>query len=85
MRVVVDTDVFVSAALKEASWPGRVVRWVDPTGGLPKTEVAEAPVMDVLQRPYFAAKIAGALSGSGAADLLQGRAGADCRAHLRLP
>ena len=29
MRLVVDTNVFVSAALKESSWPGMVVCWVD--------------------------------------------------------
>ena len=37
MRLVVDTNVFISAALKESSWPGTVVRWVHKYGGLLKT------------------------------------------------
>ncbi len=28
MRLVVDTNIFVSAALKDQSWPGRTVRWL---------------------------------------------------------
>ncbi len=58
MRVVVDTNVFVSVALKELSWPGMVVRWIDKYGGLLKTTVMEQEVMEVLQRPRFAPKIA---------------------------
>lgn len=57
MRVVVDTNVFVSAALKESSWPGLVVRWLDESGGLLKSGATEAQVIDVLQRPYFAKKL----------------------------
>lgn len=57
MRVVVDTNVFVSAALKESSWPGMVIRWLDESGGLLKTAVTEAQVIEVLQRPYFAPKL----------------------------
>jgi hypothetical protein len=29
MRLVVDTNVFVSAALKEVSWPATTLRWID--------------------------------------------------------
>lgn len=53
MRIVVDTNVFVSAALKESSWPGIVVRWVDRCGGLLKSNDTEAEVIEVLQRPRF--------------------------------
>lgn len=54
MRVVVDTNVFISAALKESSWPGAVVRWLDEFGGLLKTAVTEQEVFAVLQRPRIA-------------------------------
>ena len=57
MRVVVDTNVFVSAALKESSWPAIAVRWVDKYGVLLKSLSTEQEVMQVLQRPRFAPKI----------------------------
>jgi putative PIN family toxin of toxin-antitoxin system len=57
MRVVVDTNAFVSAALKQSSWPGAVIRWLDKFGGLLKTTVTEAQVIEVLQRPYLAPKL----------------------------
>jgi putative PIN family toxin of toxin-antitoxin system len=57
MRIVVDTNVFVSAALKESSWPGAVVRWLGGSGGLLKSTVTEAQVITVLQRPYIAPKL----------------------------
>jgi putative PIN family toxin of toxin-antitoxin system len=57
MRLVVDTNVFVSAAIKDSSWPGAVVRWLDRYGGLLKSTVTEEQVMEVLQRPYFAPKL----------------------------
>jgi predicted nucleic acid-binding protein len=41
MRLVVDTNVFVSAALKESSWPAFVVRWLSANGRLLKTLQAE--------------------------------------------
>jgi hypothetical protein len=44
MRIVVDANVFVSAAFKEASWPGMVVGWVDDFGGLLKTPATEGAV-----------------------------------------
>ena len=57
MRIVVDTNVFVSAALKESSWPAIVVRWVDGYGRLLKTPATEQEVLAVLERPRFAPKI----------------------------
>ena len=54
MRIVVDTNVFISAALKESSWPGAVIRWLDRFGGLLKTAVTEQEVFEVLQRPRIA-------------------------------
>jgi putative PIN family toxin of toxin-antitoxin system len=54
MRVVVDTNVFISAALKESSWPGAVVRWIGKFGGLLKSTAAEQEIFDVLQRPRIA-------------------------------
>jgi putative PIN family toxin of toxin-antitoxin system len=58
MRLVADTNVFVSAALKQASWPGMALRWIDKYGGLLKTAVTEQEVIEVLQRPRIAPKIA---------------------------
>jgi len=58
MRLVVDTNVFVSAALKELSWPGNTIRWIGSYGGLLKTGVTEQEVMAVLRRPRLAPKIA---------------------------
>jgi putative PIN family toxin of toxin-antitoxin system len=57
MRVVVDTNIFVSAAFKESSWPGAVVRWLDKFGGLLKSTATENQVIEVLQRPYIAPKL----------------------------
>jgi uncharacterized protein len=58
MRVVVDTNVIVSASLKISSWPGSTLRWIARYGGLLKTAATEQEVMEVLQRPYLAPKIA---------------------------
>ncbi len=57
MRVVVDTNIFASGALKESSWPNEVVRWMGEFGGLLKSVVTEAQVFEVLQRPYFAPRL----------------------------
>jgi uncharacterized protein len=57
MRIVVDTNVFVSAALKQSSWPGELVRWLDRYGGLLKSAVTEAQVFGVLRRPYFVPRV----------------------------
>jgi putative PIN family toxin of toxin-antitoxin system len=58
MRLVVDTNVFVSAALKQTSWSGDLIRWVEKYGGLLKTAATERDVIQVFQRPRIAAKIA---------------------------
>ncbi len=58
MRLVVDTNVFVSAALKESSRPGDTVRWIGGYGGLLKTAVTEQEIFTVLRRPRFAPKVA---------------------------
>ena len=55
MRIVVDTNVFVSAALKANSLPFIVVRWIDRDGGLLKSTATEQEVLHVLERPHLAA------------------------------
>jgi putative PIN family toxin of toxin-antitoxin system len=57
MKIVVDTNIFVSAALKESSWPSMVIRWLDKHGGLLKSLVTEQELFAVLERPRIAAKI----------------------------
>jgi len=58
MRLVVDTNVFISAALKQASAPGAVIRRLEAHGGLLKTAAIDQELMAVLQRPRIAPKIA---------------------------
>jgi uncharacterized protein len=58
MRLVVDTNVFVSAALKESSWPASAVRWLGKYSGLLKTSATEREVLEVLQRPRISPKVA---------------------------
>src|SRR5271154_2783572 len=55
MRLVVDTNVFVSAALKENSLPFLVVRWIDQHDGLLKSTATERQLLEVLSRPYIVA------------------------------
>jgi uncharacterized protein len=55
MRLVVDTNVFVSAVIKVNSLPFLVVRWIDQHGGLLKSVVTEQEVLSVLARPQIAA------------------------------
>ena len=55
MRLVVDTNVFVSAAIKVNSLPFLVVRWIDQHGGLIKSAVIEQEILSVLSRPQIAA------------------------------
>lgn len=55
MRLVVDTNVFVSAALKENSLPFLVARWIDRHDGLLKSAATERQLLEVLSRPYIAA------------------------------
>jgi uncharacterized protein len=58
MRIVVDTNVLVSASLKISSWPGSTLRWIGKYGGFLKTDATEKEAMAVLQRPHIAPKIA---------------------------
>ena len=60
MRVVVDTNVFVSAALKDKSLPALAVRIIEQRGILLKSEATERQLLDVLARPYLAHLIASA-------------------------
>jgi uncharacterized protein len=55
MKLVVDTNVFVSAALKENSLPFLVARWIDRHDGLLKSAATEDQLLEVLGRPYIAA------------------------------
>ena len=57
MRVVVDTNVFISAALKEKSLPAMAVRLVEQRGILLKSIVTECQLFEVLSRPYFDALV----------------------------
>lgn len=57
MRLVVDTNVFVSAALKESSWPADVVRWLDRHGGLLRSSATEQELLGVLARPRISARL----------------------------
>ena len=55
MRLVVDTNVFVSAGLKENSLPFLVARWTDRHDGLLKSAATEQQLLDVLRRPFLEA------------------------------
>jgi uncharacterized protein len=54
MRLVVDTNVFVSAVLKDNSLPFFVVRWIERHDGLLKCAATEQQLLEVLARPYIA-------------------------------
>lgn len=58
MRVVVDTNVFVSAALKDKSIPALAVHLASQRATLLKSTATERQLFDVLARPYFAPLIA---------------------------
>jgi uncharacterized protein len=53
MRVVVDTNVFVSAALKDKSLPSLAVNLVSQHSVLLKSPATELQLFEVLTRPYF--------------------------------
>lgn len=57
MRVVLDTNVIVSAALKAASPPYDVVQWIIENGGLLTSAATEQEALTVLRRPRLAAAI----------------------------
>lgn len=58
MRVVVDTNVFISAALKDKSLPALAVRLVTQRGTFLKSAVTEQQLVEVIARPYLAKLIA---------------------------
>jgi putative PIN family toxin of toxin-antitoxin system len=53
MRVVLDTNVLVSAALKQQSMPGLAALVVERRGGLLKSLATEEQLFEVVARPYF--------------------------------
>jgi len=53
MRVVLDTNVLVSAALKQKSMPGMAALVVKRRGGLPKSPATEEQLFEVVARSYF--------------------------------
>lgn len=54
MRVVLDTNVFISAALKQDSVPALVVLGAEKSHVVLKSIPTERQLFDVLARPYFA-------------------------------
>jgi uncharacterized protein len=57
MRVVVDTNVLVSAALKQQSMPGMAALLVERRGSLLKSLATEQQLFEVVARPHLAALI----------------------------
>jgi putative PIN family toxin of toxin-antitoxin system len=57
MRVVVDTNVFVSAALKDKSFPALALHVVEQRGTFLKSAVTERQLFEVLARSRLAALI----------------------------
>jgi uncharacterized protein len=53
MRVVLDTNVLVSAALKQKSMPGMAALRVERRGGMLKSVATEQQLFEVIGRPYF--------------------------------
>jgi len=62
MRVVVDTNVFVSAALRADSMPALAIRLVRSNHVLLKSSSTEHELMSVLARPKFLGLIAPAFN-----------------------
>lgn len=60
MRVVVDTNVFVSAALKVGSLPAIALRLIGGYHVLLQSTATEQQLLEVLTRPYLAPLIASA-------------------------
>jgi putative PIN family toxin of toxin-antitoxin system len=57
MWVVVDTNVLVSAALKQQSMPGMAALLVERRGGLLKSLATEQQLFEVVKRPRLASLI----------------------------
>jgi putative PIN family toxin of toxin-antitoxin system len=62
MRIVVDTNVFVSAALKDKSIPSIALHLAAQRDVLLKSAATEAQLFDVIMRPYLLPLIAPATS-----------------------
>ena len=60
MRIVIDTGVFISAAIKARTAPNMAVYQAEQRGVLLKSHATEAELMDVIDRPYLARLIASA-------------------------
>lgn len=58
MRVVIDTNVLISAALKDQSLPALAVHLVQQRSTLLKSSATEQQLVAVLSRPHLAALIA---------------------------
>ena len=58
MRIVVDTNIFVSAALKQRSLPNLALYQASRRCVLLKSVVTEAQFFEVIARPYLAPMIA---------------------------
>src|SRR5471030_1381693 len=58
MRVVIDTNVLVSAALKDKSLPAMALHLIEQRGRLLKSDATGAQLFEVLARPYLAPLIA---------------------------
>jgi putative PIN family toxin of toxin-antitoxin system len=54
MRVVVDTSVLISAAIKSQTLPSIALYQAEQRGVLLKSHASEAELMDVIDRPYLA-------------------------------
>jgi len=57
MRVVLDTNVLVSAALKQQSTPALAAHLVEEQGALLKSGATEQQLFEVIARPYLATLI----------------------------
>ncbi len=71
MRVVIDTNVLISSALKASSWPGFVVQWIALHGRLLKSVAVEDELFEVLRRPRIA-KVAASIQVSALVRLFAG-------------
>ena len=63
MRIVLDTNVLVSAALKRNSMPALAAHLVERSGGLLKSHATEHQLFEVIARPYLAPLIDEAAQG----------------------
>jgi predicted nucleic acid-binding protein len=61
MRIVIDTGVFISAALKAQTVPSIAMHRAAQQGVPLKSHASEAELMDVIDRPYLARLIAPAV------------------------